>query len=83
LIDEPALADALAGSRLRCAYLDVFAVEPLPKDAPLWRLPNVLISPHNAGASTGTYGRGVEIFLGNLERYLAGKPLVNEAQPDE
>src|SRR5262249_17333860 len=48
LIDEPALADALANGRLRCAYLDVFTVEPLPKDSPFWRLPNVLISPHNA-----------------------------------
>ena len=82
LIDEAALAEALACARLRCAYLDVFTVEPLPTDSPLWRLPNVLISPHNAGASTGTYARGVEIFLGNLEQYLAGKPLVNEAQPD-
>jgi hypothetical protein len=33
--------------------------------------------PHNAGASTGTYGRGVEIFLLNLENYLAARPLEN------
>jgi phosphoglycerate dehydrogenase-like enzyme len=83
LIDEAALAEALAAGRLRCAYLDVFTVEPLPSDSPLWRLPNVLISPHNAGASTGTYGRGVEIFLRNLEGYLAARPLENEAAPDE
>jgi phosphoglycerate dehydrogenase-like enzyme len=82
LIDETALAEALASRRLRCAYLDVFTMEPLPADSPLWRLPNVLISPHNAGASTGTYGRGVEIFLRNLESYLSRKPLVNEAAPD-
>ena len=83
LIDEPALAEALAAGRLRCAYLDVFTVEPLPPESPFWRLPNVLISPHNAGASTGTYGRGVEIFLRNLENYLAAKPMENEAEPDK
>jgi len=81
LIDEPALAEALAGGRLRCAYLDVFTVEPLPRESPLWGLPNVLISPHNAGASTGTYARGVEIFLRNLQSYLRSQPLENEASP--
>ena len=81
VVDEPALAEALATGRLRCAYLDVFTVEPLPPASPFWHLPNVLISPHNAGASTGTYGRGVEIFLRNLELYLAGRPLENEAEP--
>jgi len=79
IVDEAALADALANGRLRCAYLDVFVQEPLAKDSPLWRLPNVLISPHNAGASNGTYARGVEIFLRNLGAYLHGKPLENEA----
>jgi phosphoglycerate dehydrogenase-like enzyme len=82
VIDEPALAEALAGGKLRCAYLDVFAVEPLPADSPLWGLSNVLISPHNAGASTGTYARGVEIFLRNVSNYLGGAPLENEAAPD-
>ena len=57
----------------------MFVQEPLAKDSPLWRLPNVLISPHNAGASNGTYARGVEIFLRNLGAYLNGKPLENEA----
>src|SRR6185295_14352182 len=82
LADESALAEALAGGRLRCAYLDVFTVEPLPQESPLWGLPNVLISPHNAGASTGTYARGVEIFLRNLASYLRAQPLENEASPD-
>jgi phosphoglycerate dehydrogenase-like enzyme len=43
-------------------------------------LPNVIVSPHNAGASSGTYARGVEVFLRNLERYLRNEPLENEAQ---
>ncbi len=79
IIDENALADALKAKRLRHAYLDVFNTEPLPPESPLWDLSNVLISPHNAGASTGTYARGVEIFLRNLENYLNAKALENEA----
>jgi D-2-hydroxyacid dehydrogenase (NADP+) len=79
IIDEAALADALKHKRLRQAYLDVFHTEPLPATSPLWDLPNVLISPHNAGASTGTYARGVEIFLRNLEKYLSGMSMENVA----
>jgi D-2-hydroxyacid dehydrogenase (NADP+) len=79
IVDETALIDALGKQRLKHAYLDVFHTEPLPPASPLWALPNVLISPHNAGASTGTYARGVEIFLRNLACYLNEKPLVNEA----
>ena len=78
-MDEGALIDALKAGRLRHAYLDVFHTEPLPTQSPLWNLPTVLISPHNAGASTGTYARGVEIFLRNLANYLIAKPLENEA----
>ncbi len=79
IIDEAALITALKSKRLRHAYLDVFHTEPLPAESPLWDLPNVLISPHNAGASTGTYARGVEIFLRNLENYLNARPMENEA----
>jgi D-2-hydroxyacid dehydrogenase (NADP+) len=82
IVDEAALIEALSKGRLRCAYLDVFVQEPLARESPLWRLANVLISPHNAGASTGTYARGVEIFLRNLGAYLGGRPLANEASAD-
>jgi len=79
IVDEAALTQALAEGKLLGAFLDVFNVEPLPKESPLWKLPNVIVSPHNAGASAGTYARGVETFLRNLELYLHGKPLINEA----
>lgn len=49
VVDEAAMIRALTSGRLRGAALDVYAVEPLPKDSPLWDMPNVLISPHSAG----------------------------------
>jgi D-2-hydroxyacid dehydrogenase (NADP+) len=82
IIDEAAMVEALKAGRIKQAYLDVFHTEPLPASSPLWDLPNVLISPHNAGASTGTYARGVEIFMRNLQRYLQAQPLINEAAVD-
>jgi phosphoglycerate dehydrogenase-like enzyme len=81
VVDEAALIDALANGRLKGAHLDVFAVEPLPAESPLWSLSNVIITPHDATASVGNYARGVELFLRNLEAYLHGGALENEVQP--
>jgi phosphoglycerate dehydrogenase-like enzyme len=78
IVDEAALIDSLRRGALAGAYLDVFEREPLPPDSPLWDLPNVLISPHDSGASTGNPLRASELFLANLERWLRGEPLVNE-----
>jgi phosphoglycerate dehydrogenase-like enzyme len=77
-VDEPALIDALERKHLVGAYLDVFAVEPLPDASPLWDMPNVIVTPHNCSASAGNFERGVEIFLRNLEHYLRDEPLENE-----
>ncbi|MDB5924069.1 MAG: hypothetical protein JWN13_3005 [Betaproteobacteria bacterium] len=82
VVDEPALIDALAASRIKGAYLDVFADEPLHADSPLWELPNTIITPHDSTASAGNYGRGVELFLSNLAAYLRGKKLKNEVERD-
>ncbi|RXZ84305.1 D-2-hydroxyacid dehydrogenase [Paenibacillaceae bacterium] len=68
--DTAALAAALAEGRLAGAGLDVFETEPLPADHPLWRLDNVIVSPHVAGMSDHYNERAVELFLHNLKHYL-------------
>ena len=77
VIDEAAMIEALASGHLKGAALDVFAVEPLPKESPLWDLPNVLISPHSASTVHLENTRIVDIFLDNLGRFAAGQPLRN------
>ncbi|HEX6988877.1 MAG TPA: D-2-hydroxyacid dehydrogenase [Bacillota bacterium] len=77
LVQEPALIAALEDGRLAGAFLDVFDEEPLPETSPLWRLPNVLITPHIGGGQRDYAGRAVEIFVDNLARYRQGSPLRN------
>jgi len=78
VIDEAALIDALRSGHVSGAYLDVFEPEPLPPDSPLWDLPNVIVSPHDAGVADGNSGRVAEIFFDNLERWRRGDVLRNE-----
>jgi len=78
LVDEHAVIAALSSGQLGGAYLDVFEGEPLPADSPLWDLPNVILSPHNASASAGNDERATRIFLANLVRWAHGRPLQNE-----
>ena len=80
IVDEPALIAALRSGHLAGAYLDVFETEPLPPESPLWDLPNVIVTPHNAAAAAGGDERVLEIFLDNLGRWQRGAPLVNEVQ---
>jgi phosphoglycerate dehydrogenase-like enzyme len=82
VVDEAALAEALAAGRLRGAALDVFTTEPPPDASPFWDLPNVLISPHSASTVADENDRIVEIFCENLHAYLAGRPLRNVLDPD-
>ncbi len=81
IVDEPALIAALRDGHLAGAYLDVFEKEPLPPGSPLWELPNVIVTPHNSGASSGNDARILALFGANLERWLSGQPLVNEVGP--
>jgi phosphoglycerate dehydrogenase-like enzyme len=76
LVDEAALAEALAARRIGGAGLDVFAEEPLPEASPLWTLPDVILTPHSASFSTGIWERQYALFAENLRRFLAGGELL-------
>jgi phosphoglycerate dehydrogenase-like enzyme len=76
--DEKALIAALQSKQIAGAYLDVFEKEPLPADSPLWDIPNVIVSPHNASASSGNDIRAAKIFTENIKRYAAGQRMENE-----
>ena len=60
------------------AILDVFEPEPLPASSPLWKTPNLLITPHCSSDDSVHYVHDtLDLVLRNVERYLAGKPLLN------
>lgn len=77
IVDEPTLVQMLQEGKLAGAGLDVTAVEPLPKDNPLWDAPNVIITPHCSPTSAQTAGNTKTILRENLKHFLAGEPLVN------
>ena len=77
VVDHAALVEALREKRLAGAALDVFPEEPLPTDSPLWKLPNVIVTPHISGNTPYYDERAVDLFIANLKRYLAGQALLN------
>jgi phosphoglycerate dehydrogenase-like enzyme len=76
-VETAALVEELRSGRLR-AVLDVTNPEPLPKEHPLWDLPNVLISPHMAGDSPASTIRAFELAGDQVRRFASGEPLINE-----
>jgi phosphoglycerate dehydrogenase-like enzyme len=77
IIDHSALIPALKEKRIAGAALDVLPEEPLPPENPLWKLPNVILTPHISGSTAHYDERAVDLFAENLHRYLAGLPLFN------
>ena len=77
IVDTPALIEALASGHLCGACLDVTDPEPLPPDSPLWKMNNVIITPHVAGRAELTRERRLSIFRDNVKRFATGQPLVN------
>jgi phosphoglycerate dehydrogenase-like enzyme len=77
IIDEQALADALAAGQIAGVGIDVCEIEPLPGESALWTHPNVVITPHLAGSSTQKERRCVEILRENILNLMAGEPLIN------
>ncbi|WP_086740216.1 D-2-hydroxyacid dehydrogenase [Streptomyces glaucescens] len=77
LVDEEALAEALAKRWIAGAALDVFATEPLGPESPLWRLPGLIVSPHMSGDTVGWRDELGTQFVELYERWAAGRPLFN------
>ena len=73
-IDEEALCEAVKEGSIGGAALDVFETEPLPEGSGLWKVPNVIVSPHAAG---GRPQGGEELIVENLKKFLAGEQLRN------
>ena len=82
VVDQKALAEALASGRLKGAALDVFEAEPLPGDSPFWGMENVIVTPHCSSVYEGWEMKSVAMFCDNLRRYLAGEELGNVVDPE-
>jgi phosphoglycerate dehydrogenase-like enzyme len=80
-VDTAALVAELATGRIR-ASLDVVDPEPLPADHPLWRMPNVLLTPHMAGDARSTARDLAALVAGQVEAYRAGRPLIDDVTDD-
>ena len=78
VVDEMDLIEALTEGRIAGAILDVFEQEPLPADSPLWDLENAWITPHVSDSVADWERPMCELFCDNLERFVAGQPLINE-----
>lgn len=76
-IDESALAEALKAGEIAGAGLDTFEQEPLPADSELWRMKQVLVTPHFTPPCPAKTGRSLEIIMENIKRFQAGQPLLN------
>ena len=82
VVDQAALIAGLRDGKVAAAALDVFEEEPLPAVSPLWDMPNVLISPHCSSVYEGWETASFELFLSNLDRWVAGRELINIVDPD-
>ena len=82
-VDYVALARLLESGHLGGAILDVFEQEPLPAGSPLWRAPNVIVTPHVSADDGDAYVPiTLDLVFANLRRDLAGEPLANAVRPD-
>jgi phosphoglycerate dehydrogenase-like enzyme len=77
LLNQDKLIAALRAGQIAGAGLDVTEPEPLPRDSPLWELPNVIVTGHNAAATPLHWERGIVLLKENVRRFLQGEELRN------
>ena len=77
IVEESALYDSLKEGKLAGAAFDAFEKEPLDKNSPFWKLPNVIISPHVSAEVPGLYAGRQNVFINNLKKYINNEPLIN------
>jgi phosphoglycerate dehydrogenase-like enzyme len=77
VVDYSALAEKLSKGELGGAILDVFDPEPLPPSSPLWRTPNLIMTPHCSSDAPDYADRTLDLVFDNVRRYLTGRPLRN------
>lgn len=82
LVDYDAVCDALEAGHLFGAGFDVFPDEPVPAGSRLLEVPNVVVTPHVAGASRETAQKAARIVAGDVGRFLRGEPLAHCANPE-
>jgi D-2-hydroxyacid dehydrogenase (NADP+) len=78
LLDEAALISALESGALSGAALDVTSVEPLPPESPLWKTPNLFITPHTSAVSDRLWHRETALLMDLLERWFDGREMFNQ-----
>ncbi|MBV9568871.1 MAG: D-2-hydroxyacid dehydrogenase [Hyphomicrobiales bacterium] len=81
IVRHAALLESLQKGHLKGAALDVFETEPLPRENPLWDLPNVIITPHCSSVYEGWERRSIEMFCDNVERWRRGEKRHNIVDP--
>jgi glyoxylate reductase len=78
IVDQAALAEALAAGTIAAAALDVTDPEPLPHDDPLYAAPNVIVTPHVGSATRAARERMADVAVDNLLAGLAGRPMAHQ-----
>jgi phosphoglycerate dehydrogenase-like enzyme len=82
ILDTAALIAALESGHLGGASLDVYPLEPLPPDHPLWSCPNTILTPHTSGFRHGHWDDVIDVFSENLRRWRSGEDLLFRVSPE-
>jgi phosphoglycerate dehydrogenase-like enzyme len=81
IVEAAALVEALKSGQIGGAVIDVYDPEPMPADAELWDMDNVIVTPHSSAVYAGWELDALDIFADNVARLRSGEPLMNVADP--